>query len=181
MIRIVYLFVFIFLGCNNNPTLPKPKAFLYKEFTKPNYKIYKNECGYSLDVNMTSIVNSNGCNLNLYNEEFKSTIFISFLKINNNLDLIKSDFNIKINENSKNAFVVNTSEYSDPKKRVFAKYFSFTGNTPANTHFFITDSVSYFLTGSLYFESKPNYDSLIPYINYTNNDIRKMIQSFQWN
>ena len=110
MIRIAYLFIFIFLGCNNNPTLPKPKAFLYKEFTKPNYKIYKNECGYSLDVNMTSIVNSNGCNLNLYNEEFKSTIFISFLKINNNLDLIKSDFNIKINENSKNAFFVNTSE-----------------------------------------------------------------------
>jgi gliding motility-associated lipoprotein GldD len=117
----------------------------------------------------------------LYNEEFKSTIFISFLKINNNFNLIKSDFNIKINENSKNAFVVNTSEYSDPKKRVFAKYFSFKGNTPANTHFFITDSVSSFLTGSLYFESKPNYDSLIPYINYTNNDIRKMIQSFKWN
>ena len=43
MIRIAYLFIFIFLGCNNNPTLPKPKAFLYKEFTKPNYKIYKNE------------------------------------------------------------------------------------------------------------------------------------------
>ena len=37
-----------------------------------------------------------------------------------------------------------------------------------------------FITGSLYFETKPNYDSLYPYINYIRNDIRKMVDSFEW-
>ena len=37
-----------------------------------------------------------------------------------------------------------------------------------------------FLTGSLFFETKPNYDSLFPYIDYIRNDIKKMVDSFRW-
>jgi hypothetical protein len=32
----------------------------------------------------------------------------------------------------------------------------------------------------LYFDSKPNYDSLLPSIFLVNNEIRKMIQTFKW-
>ena len=100
-------------------------------------------------------------------------------------DLIKNkiiwdDFTKKIQENSINAFAVNVSEYNDVENRVFAKYFSFVGNAPSNTQFYITDSTSVYLKGSLYFDSKPNYDSLLPSIHLINNDIRKMIQTFNW-
>ena len=65
--------------------------------------------------------------------------------------------------------------------KIYAKYFTFSGYTPSNTQFFITDSISKYISGSLFFESKPNYDSLLPSIEFTNNEIRKLIQSFNWN
>ena len=86
-----------------------------------------------------------------------------------------------MNKNSENAFFVNSSEYVDEQKKVFAKYFSFSGDTPSNTYFFITDSDKFYLSGSLFFDSKPNYDSLLPSINHVNKNIRKLIQSFNWN
>jgi gliding motility-associated lipoprotein GldD len=118
--------------------------------------------------------------MKIKNSSLNSTLYLSKINIQNNFSLIDSDFSKKINENSKNAFVVNVSEYNDLENKVFAKYFSFIGDAPSNTRFYITDSISVYLTGSLYFDSKPNYDSLLPSIHLLNNDIRKMIQTFKW-
>ena len=181
MKKILLLTVFFILGCSNDPIIPKPNAFLYKEFIKPNYKLYQNTCVFSFQINEKSILNQEGCNLKIKNLKLRSTIFITYIKIENNLSLIESDFTEKMNKNSENAFFVNSSEYVDEQKRVFAKYFSFSGDTPSNTYFFITDSDKFYLTGSLFFDSKPNYDSLLPSINHVNKDIRKLIQSFNWN
>ena len=59
--------------------------------------------------------------------------------------------------------------------------FLFVGDTPSNIQYYITDSIKNFLSANLYFNSKPNYDSLLPYIHYIRNDIKKMIESFEWN
>ena len=181
MIRNLFLLMFLLVGCYNDSVIPKPNAFLYKEFEKPIYKIYKSNCGYSFQTNDISTISSDECNLKINNKKLKSTIFITYIKIDNNLNLIESDFNEKMNENSKNAFFVKSSEYVSEGNNIFAKYFSFSGDTPSNTHFFLTDSVSFYFSGSLFFDSKPHYDSLIPSINYMNQDIRKLIQSFSWN
>ena len=181
MKKISLLTVFFILGCSNDPIIPKPNAFLYKEFQTPNYKLYQNNCGFSFQINDKSIITQEGCNLKIKNLKLRSTIFITHIKIDNNLSLIESDFTDKINKNSENAFFVNSSEYVDEQKKVFAKYFSFSGDTPSNTYFFITDSDKFYLSGSLFFDSKPNYDSLLPSINHVNKNIRKLIQSFNWN
>ena len=118
--------------------------------------------------------------MKIKNSSLNSTIYLSQVSVNNNFNLIDSDFTKKINENSTNAFSVNVSEFNDIENKVFAKYFSFTGNAPSNTRFYITDSISVYLTGSLYFDSKPNYDSLLPSVYLVNNEIRKMIQTFKW-
>jgi gliding motility-associated lipoprotein GldD len=114
------------------------------------------------------------------NSSLSSTLYLSSINVKDNFSLIDSDFTKKVQENSTNAFAVNVSEYNDVENRVFAKYFSFVGNVPSNTQFYITDSTSVYLKGSLYFDSKPNYDSLLPSIYLINNDIRKMIQTFNW-
>ena len=61
------------------------------------------------------------------------------------------------------------------------RMFNYVGNTPSNVQFYLTDSVSNFLAGSLFFKTEPNYDSLLPYINYINVDLKKLIESFEWN
>ena len=176
------LFFFIFLmSCSNHTTTPKPKAFLYNEVSVPNYVFYKSACGYSFFINSENQIDFENCNVKIKNSSLNSILYLSSINIKDNFSLIDSDFTKKIQENSINAFAVNVSEYNDVENRVFAKYFSFVGNAPSNTQFYITDSTSVYLKGSLYFDSKPNYDSLLPSIHLINNDIRKMIQTFNWN
>ncbi len=180
MIRNLILLLIV-VGCNNDYILPKPKAFLFKQFKNQEYYNFDSKCGFSFIVNKYSIIDSNECNLKIYNPYLKSTIFFTKVNIDNNIMLIQKDFDKKLKENSKNAFYVKSSEYVNSNKKIYAKYFTFSGDTPSNIQFFITDSISKYITGSLFFESKPNYDSLLPSIEFTNNEIRKLIQSFNWN
>ena len=85
-----------------------------------------------------------------------------------------------IGENSKFSDQIIESEYIDLDKNIYSRLYSFIGDSPANIQFYLTDMSNNFITGSLYFETKPNYDSLYPYINYIRNDIRKMVDSFEW-
>ena len=100
--------------------------------------------------------------------------------MNDNLDLIKNDFDQKIIDNSSKVSKITTSEFNDYQKKVYALYYSFIGDAPSNIQFYVTDSLSNFITGSLYFKSKPNYDSLLPSISYVKNDIKKIIETFKW-
>ena len=72
------------------------------------------------------------------------------------------------------------SIYDSNDKNISSKVYTFIGDTPSNIQFYITNNKNKFFTGSLYFNSKPNYDSLLPYIDYIGDDIKKMVDSFTW-
>ena len=172
--------LFLLLGCEQID-LPKKKAYFAHQFTIPNYQSIKSDCFYSFDLNMNSKINFDlNCNAKIEYEELKAELFISNIKMNDNLDLIKNDFDQKIIDNSSKVSKITTSEFNDYQKKVYALYYSFIGDAPSNIQFYVTDSLSNFITGSLYFNSKPIYDSLLPSISYVKNDIKKIIETFKW-
>ena len=54
------------------------------------------------------------------------------------------------------------------------------GNVASPAQFYVTDSVNHFLTGSLYFYAKPNYDSILPAANYLQKDIKRIMETLVW-
>ena len=54
------------------------------------------------------------------------------------------------------------------------------GNVASLAQFYVTDSVNHFLTGSLYFYAKPNYDSILPAAHYLKKDIKHIMESLHW-
>ena len=60
-------------------------------------------------------------------------------------------------------------------KKYIPNFFHFVGDSPSNIQFYITDMSDKFINGSLFFDAKPNYDSLFPYIDYVRNDIKKWL------
>ena len=54
------------------------------------------------------------------------------------------------------------------------------GNAASQSHFYATDSVNHFITGSLYFEAKPNFDSIYPAAVYLREDIRRIMETIEW-
>ncbi len=50
-----------------------------------------------------------------------------------------------------------------------------------HNHNFILQIVSnHFLSGSLYFYAKPNYDSIYPAAEYLKKDIKRIMESLEW-
>ena len=83
------------------------------------------------------------------------------------LDLSYLPFNFDVSQTA-------VIEVPDQKKGVTGLNISYP------IQFLLTDSVSNFFRGALYFDCKPNADSLAPAIQYIREDIIELIQTFSW-
>ena len=63
---------------------------------------------------------------------------------------------------------------------VYGMYYEVKGDAASQSQFYVTDSTRHFVTGSLYFYAKPNYDSILPAAVYVQQDIRNIITSLRW-
>ena len=59
-------------------------------------------------------------------------------------------------------------------------FYEVDGNAASQSQFYVTDSTKHFLTGSIYFNAKPNFDSIHPAAFYLKNDIRKIMETIRW-
>ena len=66
------------------------------------------------------------------------------------------------------------------KNNTYGSIFQIVGDAASQIQFFLTDSLNHFIFGTLYFYKKPNYDSMLPAINYVGNDISKLMESLKW-
>lgn len=178
--RIIFLALIVF-SCNNNVNLPKQKAYFAPEFEIPTYKKISLDCNYSFNINsQASINNIKNCNYEIYYKNLNAKIFINQIVLSKSIEKLLNTFNQKINENSRLSDQIIQSNYVNIDKKIYSKLYSFVGNSPSNIQFYVTNQTDKFLTGSLFFETEPNYDSLFPYIDYIRNDIKKMVDSFRW-
>ena len=49
-----------------------------------------------------------------------------------------------------------------------------------NPQFYATDSTKHFITGSIYFYAKPNFDSVMPASSYVRNDMQRLMETLKW-
>ena len=176
--RIIFLALIVF-SCRNNVNLPKQKAYFAPEFEIPTYKKISLDCNYSFNINsQASINNIKNCNYEIYYKNLNAKIFINQIVLSNSIEKLLNKFNQKINENSRLSDQIIQSDYFNIDNETYSKLYSFVGNSPSNIQFYLTNQTDKFLTGSLFFETEPNYDSLFPYIDYIRNDIKKMVDSF---
>lgn len=187
MKKILYIFLIIsyslICSCGTD-TLPKPKAGLRLEYPQAQYKKYADNqhCPFSFDVNTTSNIKhkGNSCDLNIEYPEMKATIYLSYKKVEHNIrNLLRDaqkftyDHTIKADNIASNVFVNDTT-------RVYGMFYQVYGNAASQAQFYATDSVSNFITGSVYFKVTPNYDSIQPASNYLEKDVRKIMESLRW-
>jgi gliding motility-associated lipoprotein GldD len=68
-----------------------------------------------------------------------------------------------------------------PDRKVYGIYYAIEGNTASSVQFFLTDSVKHYFRGALYFNERPQYDSIQPVVAFIKKDLDKMISTFKWN
>ena len=52
------------------------------------------------------------------------------------------------------------------ERNTYGVFYSINGDAASQSHFYLTDSLQNFVTGSLYFDVKPNFDSIYPAVVY---------------
>ncbi|UOB16229.1 gliding motility lipoprotein GldD [Abyssalbus ytuae] len=172
--------LFIFLSCTN--PVPRPKALLRLEYPVGNYEKFAPPCPYEFKKNKTArVINKSDCSFNIEYKGMKASIFITHKKIDeNNLDELLRDAQKLTYEHVIKADNIVEQPFVNKDDNVYGMFYKVSGNAASQTQFYLTDSINNFVTGSLYFYVKPNYDSILPAAHYLEKDIRKIMETFKW-
>lgn len=179
MIRLVIL-TFIILGCQS--TTPKPKAQLALKYPTPQYKPLLSDCSYAFEHNHLAVPQTlSACGLTLDYPALNAKLYLTYFDLTkSSLDTLLLDFDKRLKMFGKEAFQMDESTYENKAQNLFGSCIVIVGDSPSNVHFFGTDTKKHYLTGSLLFESAPNYDSLAPAIAYVKSDVQKLLETLRW-
>ncbi|MRI01930.1 gliding motility lipoprotein GldD [Kriegella sp. EG-1] len=180
----IILVVLTFSACKDEVLLPKPKAQLRLEYPKGEYeKVDTEYFSFSKNEFAEVVKNTKGLregDLVLNYPFMKGSIFITHKKIDNNLQKLMIDAQKLSYEHATQADGIKPSEFYNADERIFGMYYEVSGDAASQAQFFVTDSTENFVTGSLYFYVKPNFDSIYPAAAYLENDIRTIMETLRW-
>lgn len=177
---VVALFGFILLSCTET-TLPKPQGYLKLEYPIAKYETYQQDCPFSFGKNIYAEIKSkHNCDFTITYPHMKADIFITYKHINNNLEELLKDAQRFTYQHTKRAETIIEQPFVNLDEKVYGMYYDVGGNAASATQFYLTDSIHNFILGSVYFNTKPNNDSILPASEYIKKDIRLLIESFQW-
>ena len=172
---------FLIISCMEKPIKPKPKSMLNLKYPSPIYISKKSSCPYSFKINnYTIFVSSDKCNDQIIYPNLNGTIYLTYRKVNNNFDSLLSDaYNMPL-KHARRAVEIPEKVYVNNINRTYGSIFKIVGNAASQVQFFLTDSLNHFIFGALYFYKKPNYDSIMPAVDYIGEDISKLMESLKW-
>jgi len=171
----------IFLVSCGDDVLPKPKAMLRLEYPESSKKMLVSE-KFKFEHNARAQVKKNtNFSVTLDYPFMKGSIFITYKEVNNNLEELLADAQKLSYEHVVKADNITEQPFINKKDRVFGMFYEVAGDAASQAQFYVTDSTQHFVTGSLYFRAKPNYDSIYPAAIYLQKDIRGIMESLRWN
>ena len=173
-------FLLLFISCDE-PVLPKPKAYLSLEYPKKEYKKLEVLRPYSFDVlKSTTIIDEKNNWLKITYPNLKASIDITYRPVENNLRELLTEAEKLVFKHAVKAEQIVPKDFINPKRRVFGSIYEITGNAASHLQFHVTDSTNNFIKGSLYFYAKPNYDSILPAVEYIKKDVLKLVETLEW-
>lgn len=185
----------LFVSSCDNDTVYTPKPRIYPKVIYPDKELQdfiSDRCPFKFQIpNYFKIIkdstntvfnDSNECWFDLYCEPLNSYIHLSYLSFNGRSEydeLVADAFELVDKHNIKasyrDEFMVKTK-----MQNVSGVVFKLDGPVASPFQFFLTDSTSHFLRGSLYFKAAVNRDSIAPVYEYLQSDLNNLIYSLEW-
>ena len=172
---------YLFLGCEE-VSIPKPYAMLRLEYPSPNYEIITNDFPFTFEYN--SLATLKKASKQAPNIEYKlmeATLYLSYISVSNNIDSLLNDAYKLPAKHIIKADEIPEKIFLNDDNKTYGALFSVVGDAASQIQFFVTDRTKNFLMGSLYFYSKPNYDSIMPAAKYIERDVVHLMESLKWN
>jgi len=177
----ILLFLPLFFTCCREFSQPKPRAMLRLKYPSPNYVKSSGHYPFNFEINNRAILKKTSKKApDIFYPDLKATIYMSYIKVENNIDSLLNDAYKLTLKHMIKAEEIPERIFQSPNYRVYGTLYKIIGNAASQLQFFLTDSNKNFLIGSLYFYSKPNYDSIMPASEYIEKDVVHLMETFRW-
>ena len=187
--KLCYFAVSLFLllaSCSESYT-PKPRGYFRIDLPEHAYRVFDSVFPYTFEYPEYAEISEDSSKMaepywiNIRYRQFNATLHFSYKVINGNLSKYLDDAHILVNKHIPKANAISQREYVDAAHRVYGLVYDIRGADAASPYqLYLTDSVSNFVRGALYFNHVPNNDSLAPVIGFLEKDMEHMIGSFRW-
>jgi len=178
----LYLIVILlaFTSCKKE-TLPKPKAYLRLAYENSDYHKINSDCPYTFEVsNKATATHNDKCWVNIEYPELKASLNITYRPVKNNLKELLQESEKLTYKHVIKADDISAQPYDNYENKKYGRLLEVTGNAASPLQFYLTDSSQNFITGALYFEVQPNYDSILPAVKYIQKDIMHLMETLEW-
>lgn len=187
-----YLFISLFslalMACGGKPVhTPKPRGYFKLSVPQADYKNYVTDCPFHFHYSTHAEVKPyshgglpNPCWFDIQYAGLHATLHCSYDKVNNNLKSFIDDSQALVYKHVIKSSGIEERLIINEEARVYGTLYNIMGDPATPYQFYLTDSIHHFFRGALYFDYKPNYDSLKPILDFLKQDVDYMIQTFEW-
>ena len=165
---------------------PKPPGYYRIDLPEPEYRAIDSFSRFAFELSNQARITpappvKEGEGFNISYPRLDATIYCSFIPL-------KKDKLAQLSEESRNfvyrhaikADAIQEQLFEHSEQQVYGLVYKLKGPVASPVQFVLTDSIRSFFRGALYFDNTPNPDSTAPVLEYINNDIQVLIESFRW-
>ena len=177
-----------FSACRDHDYSPKPKAYYRIEFPKKAYQPILAPVPFSFDYPKYATLEKDISRdaqkkwYNLHFKQFNGYLHLTYYDVSG-----KGEYENMVEDARKLAFkhtikasAIDQKVIYYPDRKVYGIYYAIEGNTASSVQFFLTDSTKHYFRGALYFNERPQYDSIAPVISFIKKYIDTLISTFRW-
>ncbi len=175
-------------GCQSNDYIPKPKGYHRIELPEHTYQISKTGCPFEIEIPYYTTLTADQskearpCWKNLEFPQFNAKLHLSYFRISpeSTLNQLTEDARTFVFKHTTKATAIEEFPILIDSTNTFGLEYHIKGNTASNFQFYITDKEKHYLRGALYFNEKPNLDSIQPVLQFIKEDISHLIRTISW-
>ncbi|MBK5721646.1 hypothetical protein JGH11_12265 [Dysgonomonas sp. Marseille-P4677] len=183
-----YLFLFfsfLFLSCNDYT--PKPKGYARIDRNKIEMKEFRYldfSFLYPNDAKLEELENGvkNEFWFNLSYPSYNAVVYCTYMSITpaQLSNALEDSYQLAYSHALK-AEEIEQTVFTDSVRNKTGIIYEIKGMVAVPVQFYVTDSKSHFLRGSLYFNELVRPDSVAPIVSFLRSDIQEIMQSLEWN
>ncbi len=166
---------------------PKPRGYYRIAFPDKEYQLYDSVCPFKFEYPKYGFIErdkhplAEPCWINIQFRYFRATLHLSYKPMRNKkiAELIEDSRELAIKHQIKSTGMEETVILRD-SVRVYGLIYDIEGNTASSLQFYVTDSTENFIRGALYFNVRPNIDSVKIVLHFLREDVIHLIKTMQW-
>lgn len=176
--------VLLLVACGNDP-LPKPKGYFRIDLPEASYAPWTDSATFTADLPSYARVGIRPTQdaARWFDVRFagqRATVHLTWSPVGDQLQALIEDAHGFKNTHQAMAAKISSERILRAPARVFGTVFNVEGDVASPFVFYVTDSTSNFLYGALYFDARPNADSLAPVTKRIREDMLRMISTLEW-